>query len=326
MSVVVVGEAEVFELLPMRDCIEAMEHMFAALASCGAVQPPRIIAWQPGQAGAIATMPAWLGEPPWLGAKVISVFPQNRTAGRESHQGFVVLFETQHGVPRAIIHAGAITAIRTAAVSAVATRRLAGEDAHVLAILGSGVQAGMHLAAMREVRSIRSVRVWSRTPEHARAFAERFAESDLSIEACADPESAVRGADIICTVTAATSPVLLGRWLIAGQHVNAAGASVPPFRELDTEAVVRSRVFVDSRESALREPDDLLAPLREGRITQQHILGELAELASGAVRGRSAESEITLFKSVGLAIEDLAAGNLVYERALESGTGQVVHI
>lgn len=324
MSIVAIGEAEVFELLPMGDCIEVMQQTFAGLHASPAVQPARIIAWQSDQTGAIAVMPAALSEPPTLGAKVLSVFPQNRAAGRDSHQGFVVLFDNQNGIPQAIIHAGAITAIRTAAVSAVATRLLAREDAHTLALLGSGVQADTHLAAMREVRPIRYVRVWSRSFEHARQFAERFAKADLSIEPCADAQSAVRGADIVCTVTAATAPVLSAEWLTSGQHINAVGASVPPFRELDTETVVRSRLFVDSRESALREPDDVLVPIREGRITQDHILGDLSDIAGGMVRGRTCESDITLFKSVGLAIEDLASANLVYQRAIESGRGAVV--
>jgi len=322
VTVLAVSEREVRELLAMRDCIEVMQHTFASLSAYGSVQPPRIVAWQPDKRGAIAAMPAWLGKPVTLGAKLISVFPQNRQAGVESHQGFVVLFDSEHGVPRAIVHAGAVTEIRTAAVSAVATRLLANEDASHLAILGSGVQAHAHLHAMREVRPIRRVRVWSRTPEHAQAFArETHDQHGLHVTAASTARDAVEDADIICTVTAATSPVLEGSWLKAGQHINAVGSSVPPFRELDTDAVARARVVVDSYESARNEPDDLRIPLREGAITQEHILADLAELTSGVRAVRNSTEDITLFKSVGIAIEDLAAAHAIYERAVREGRG-----
>jgi len=325
MTVLVIGERDVHDLLPMHACIEAMQRTFERLNASGFMQPLRILAWQPDGAGAIAAMPAWLGEPSALGAKLISVFPQNRQAGIESHQGFVALFETEHGVPLAILHAGAITAIRTAAVSAVATRVLANEDSAQLALLGSGTQARTHLEAMLAVRPIRRVSVWSRNPEHAQSFALDAAEAyDIEIAAAASAREAVAGSDIICTITASTEPVLQGAWFEGGEHVNAVGASVPPFRELDVEAIVRARLFVDSRESALREPDDIRVPLAEGAITEKHLLGDLADLASGACEGRTSKSNVTIFKSVGLAIEDLAAARTIYERALAEGRGSPI--
>jgi ornithine cyclodeaminase len=327
MAVLVIGERDVRELLPMRDCIEVMQRTFATLAESGFVQPPRIIAWQPDNRGAIAAMPAWLGEPLALGAKLISVFPQNRQAGIESHQGFVVLFESEHGAPRAIVHAGAVTAIRTAAVSGVATRLLANDNASQLAILGSGVQAHAHLHAMREVRPIRRVRVWSRSFEHAEAFArETHGQHGLHVTAVRTAREAIEGAEIICTVSAATAPILEGAWLAGGEHINAVGSSVPPFRELDTEVVVRARVFVDSFESARTEPDDLRVPIAEGAITEAHLLADLAQLAGGARIGRTARTDITLFKSVGLAIEDLAAIHAIYERAVAQGRGTSIDL
>lgn len=322
VEVLIIGERDVHELLPMHYCIDVMQRTFAGVAASGFTQPARIIAWQPDRTGAIAAMPAWLGDPLALGAKLISVFPQNRQAGMESHQGLVALFETEHGALRAILHAGAITAIRTAAVSGLATRLLANRDAGDLAILGSGTQAHTHLQAMLEARPIRSVRVWSRTAENARAFAQQAArEYQLDVKAVDTARDAVEGAEIVCTVTASTSPILEGRWIADGAHVNAVGSSVPPFRELDTAAIVRSKLFVDSRDSALREPDDIRVPIAEGAIQEADLLADLAELASGKHPGRASESEITIFKSVGLAIEDLAAANAIYERALADGKG-----
>jgi ornithine cyclodeaminase len=244
----------------------------------------------------------------------------------ESHQGVVALFEAQHGRLLAIAHAGAITAIRTAAVSALATKLLAREDAADLAILGSGVQAEEHLRSIACVRSVRQVRVWSRTFANAREFAERHSSSAVPVVACESVEDAVRGAGIICTVTAATEPVLHGAWVAPGTHVNAVGSSVPPFRELDTEAVKRSRIYVDMRECVLRESDDLLEPMREGAISESDIVGELAQMVVGSCGLRTSANEITLFKSVGMAIEDLAAVRLVYERALDSDKAIYVDI
>ena len=325
MAVLVIGERDVHDLLPMRDCIEVMQRTFSSLSRSGFVQPVRIVAWQPDRLGAMAAMPAWLGEPQALGAKLISVFPQNRRAGLESHQGLVALFDSAHGGLQAVMHAGAITAIRTAAVSGVATRLLANEDAHQLAILGSGTQARTHLEAMCEAREIREVRVWSRSFASAQAFA-REAQQRFGVAARAfqSGKEATEGSEIICTVTAATEPIFRGAWLRGGEHVNAVGSSVPPFRELDTDAVRRARVFVDSFESAKSEPDDLRVPIAEGAITEQHLLADLAQLADGSRAGRTTKTDVTLFKSVGLAIEDLAAAAALYERALAQGKGAAI--
>lgn len=228
--------------------------------------------------------------------------------------------KAQNGRLLAIAHAGAITAIRTAAVSALATKLLANVDAGDLALVGSGVQAQEHLRAISAVRNLRRVRVWSRTSTHALGFARQQSTAALRVHACESVEEAVRDADIVCTVTAATEPVLHGRWLSPGAHVNAVGSSVPPFRELDSEAVMRARVFVDMRQTVLRESDDLLVPIREGAIAETDIAGELPEMVSGACELRTSREQITLFKSVGMAIEDLAAVRLVYERALRSAS------
>lgn len=318
----IVGEREVFDLLPMRECIGVMERLFSSLPGTAAAQPPRTVVWQDSRRGAVAAMPAWLSSPPALGAKLISVFPQNRAAGMESHQGIVALYDPGDGRLLALIHAGAVTAIRTAAVSGLATRLLANEGACELALLGSGTQARMHLQAMLAVRPIRRVRVWSRTEEHARSFAREMAElHDLPVEVTASAMDAVTQADLVCTVTAAAQPILAGTWLRAGTHVNAAGASVPSFRELDSGAIERARLFVEHRENILREADDVRVPLAEHRIGEEHILADLAALASGTHAGRTAVREITVFESVGMALEDLAAAQYVYEHAVAEKRG-----
>jgi ornithine cyclodeaminase len=253
-----------------------------------------------------------------LGAKLISVFPQNRSAGLDSHQGIVALHEPEHGRLLAVVHAGAITAIRTAAVSALATRLLANENADDLALLGSGTQAVTHIRAMREVRAIRRVRVWSRSFEHARAFAERETSETLAVMPYESVQQAVDGASIICTLTAATAPVLHAPWIAAGAHINSVGASVSGFRELDANVVQHARVYVDMRSTALRESDDL----RD--IPHERVIGELSEMVTGACQLRTNQNDVTLFKSVGMAIEDLAAARLVYQRATEQGLGRYV--
>lgn len=306
----------------MAGCVEVMAEMFRTLGQGEALLPLRQVVWHPDRRGALGLMPSYLGHPAALGAKVVSVFPGNVSTRYESHQGAVLLFETDHGRLLAMIDAGAITAIRTAAVSALATRLLAQEGAGDLAILGSGTQAEMHLAAMRAVRPVRRVRVWSRNPDHARQFAQgAAARHGLPVTPVATGQEAVAGAEIVCTVTGATAPVLQGEWLAPGAHVNAVGASVPPFRELDTAAVVRSRLFVDRKESALAEADDFRIPLQEGAVGEDHIQGELADLVLGRVPGRTAAAEITLFKSLGLAVEDLAAAQHIYARAEATGAG-----
>ncbi|HET9393538.1 MAG TPA: ornithine cyclodeaminase family protein [Candidatus Rubrimentiphilum sp.] len=322
MDLIVLGERDVHELLPIAECINVMDGAFRTVARGGFMQPLRSIAWQPDGRGAIGTMPGFLADPDAVGAKVITVFPQNRALGLESHQGSVLLHETATGKPLAIVHAGAVTAIRTAAVSALATRILAEESASRLALLGSGTQARSHLEAMLAVRPIKHVKIWSRTAANARAFAETAgAEFKVEIEVTASAREAVRGAQIVCTVTAATAPVLEGAWLEPGMHVNAAGSSVPPFRELDAAVVERSRIFVDNRECVLNEADDLRIPIAEGAIGVDRILGDLGELAAGTVPGRISSSDITLFKSVGMAIEDIAAARELHRRAVREGRG-----
>jgi ornithine cyclodeaminase len=236
-----------------------------------------------------------------------------------------MLFETQNGRLLAMMDAGKITAIRTAAVSAVATRLLASTDAENLAILGSGVQAATHLDAMRLVRNIKRVKVWSRNFDHAQSFAQRESTRlSLSIGAIENAERAVEGADIICTVTSSMDPILHGDWIAPGTHINAVGSSVPFARELDTAAVVKSKLFVDRRESTLNEAGDFLFPQKEGAINDAHVLGEIGDILLDKVRGRESVNDITLFKSLGLAVEDVAAAHFIYQKLSKQGGGRWV--
>jgi alanine dehydrogenase len=328
MQTLVLDGDTVTELLGMTECIGAMERALRALHEERAVQPLRVVVLPPpGSPGAVAAMPAYLGDPSVMGAKLISVFPGNRASGLESHQGVVVLFDSENGAIKAIVDASAITAVRTAAVSGLATRLLAKPGAVDLALLGSGTQAATHLDAMRAVRDIRSVRVWSRTSENARRFAEKHTQRcGIPIVAVESARDAVSGAEIVCTLTGSATPVLEGAWLAHGMHVNAVGASVPSSRELDAQAVAMSKVYVDRLESAQRESGDILIARAEGAIDDNHIVGELGALLAQAIPGRESTSEITLFKSLGLAIEDLAAAQLVFEKATAAGRGKRIDV
>jgi ornithine cyclodeaminase len=272
-------------------------------------------------------MPGYLAEPECFGLKLLSLFPQNPAAGLSSHLGLVMLFEPEHGRPVAIIDAAELTAIRTAAVSGLATRLLAREDAADLAILGAGEQARSHLAAMLAVRPIRRVRVWSRSADHAVAFTEEAsAAAGLAIEVARSVPAAVEGADIVCTVTAALEPILLGDWIGPGVHLNVVGSSRAPAAEIDTPLVAKSRFFVDFRESTVNEGGEYRRALEAGAIGPEHILGEIGEVAAGRVAGRRAAEDVTLFKSLGIAAEDLAAAHYVLEQARAQGVGQVARL
>jgi alanine dehydrogenase len=327
MPVKIVTAEQMPELLPMAQCIDCMDETLRVLARGDAVLPLRTMTWLPDRSGLLGLMPACLGRPEVMGLKVVTVMPGNHGTEYESHQGAVMIFETRHGSPLAILDASSITAIRTAAVSGAATRALARDDASDLAILGSGVQAKSHLDAMRAVRRLGRVRVWSRNADNARAFAEReSSRHGIAIEPVGSARAAVEGADLVCTTTAAREPVLEGAWLKPGAHINAVGACFKDSRELDTAAVARSRLIVDRRESALNEAGDFLIGKREGAFGDEHIVGELGDVLAGKVAGRRSRDEITLFESLGIAVEDLAAAHLAYRNALATGKGLDVEL
>ncbi len=322
MQTLMVNHREVQQWLPMGECMEVMAETFKMLSRGNAVNPLRHAMWLPDKSGLIGMMPAYLGDTEVMGLKAISVFPGNHTTDYDSHQGTVMLFETKNGRLLAMMDATKITAIRTAAVSGVATRILARDDASELAILGSGVQAKTHLEAMQVARQITGVRVWSQHFEHAQKFADQASvAATISVRAFDTVKAAVDGADIICTVTSATEPVLFGDWISPGTHINAVGSSVAFARELDTAAVVNSKLFVDRKESTLNEAGDFLYPKKEGAIDDSHIRGEIGDILLEKIGGRASSEEITLFKSLGLAAEDVAAAHHIYQKLLKQNEG-----
>ncbi len=317
MKLLVLNQSEIEQLLPMRDCIEVMTQALIALAQGQVHLPLRLVVRPPEAAGVMALMPAYVaGESAAMGVKVINVFNGNPAKGKDSHQGAVLLFDAETGEPLAMMNASAITAIRTAAVSGVATRLLAREDAGDLAIVGSGVQARSHLAAMTCVRSIKRVRVASRNSEHAQRFAaEMQPHYAVPIEPLESIEAAVHGADLIVTATSSSKPIVKRGWITPGAHLNVVGASQPDAHEIDTATMAASSLFVDRRESTLNESGDYLFAAREGAIGPEHIRAEVGEVLIGAKPGRTQHDEITLFKSLGLAVEDVAAAAYVYRQA-----------
>ena len=319
MNVRVLDEHDVRRLLPMDECIDVMAAALASLARGELHNPLRFVVRPPGESSLLGLMPAHRSAPlPLYSLKTVAVFPENSARGLDPHQGFVALFDGTTGETRAVMNAGAITAVRTAAVSGVATRALARKDAKTLAILGAGFQAAAHLDAMRAVRDFDRILMWSRTPGRAAAFD--------GVEEAATAEQAVRDADVVVTATSAVEPILERVWLKAGAHVNAIGSSIPTTRELDTATMVEGSLFVDRRESTINEAGDYLFPFREGAITPEAIRGELGEVLIGSVEGRRSEDELTVFKSLGLAVEDLAAAEYVLQRAEAENAGSVVSL
>jgi len=302
MSVLVLSEHDVRGLLPMDECIEAMDGVLRSLTRGELHQPLRFLTRPPNAESLMGFMPAYRSAQGSVWSlKEIVIAPGNPARGLDAHQGAVLLHDGETGELSALLNASPITEIRTAAVSAVATRALARSDARVVAILGAGVQARSHADAMRAVLDDVEIRTWSRGDGGT-------------------AENVLRGADVVCTCTSAREPILRREWLAAGTHVNAVGSSLPTTRELDTETMTASRLFVDRRESTLNEAGDLLL----AGLGEEHIQAELGEVLTGAHPGRADGAELTVFKSLGLAVEDLAAAELIVRKAREQGAGTEV--
>ncbi|HET6979804.1 MAG TPA: ornithine cyclodeaminase family protein [Pyrinomonadaceae bacterium] len=328
MKILVLDDKQIRELLPMGDCIELMADALSALARGEVFQPLRTIIRPPEANGLLGLMPAYrTGEHGAFGMKAICVFFDNPAKGKDAHQGAVMLFSRETGELLALMNASEITAIRTAAVSAVATRILAREDAHQLGIIGASVQARAHLVALAAVRSITSARVACRNIEHAhelvREMQPRFS---FLIEAVHTNEEAVRGADLVITATSSQEPVINKAWISPGAHVNAIGTHSPTGREIDGATMAAARIFTDRRESALNESGDYILAAKEGLIDADSILGEIGELLVGSKPGRTSVNDITLFKSLGLAIEDVACAEYLYRKALSANSGTWVQL
>jgi ornithine cyclodeaminase/alanine dehydrogenase-like protein (mu-crystallin family) len=307
-----INNEKIETLLPMRDCIAAMETMFRDLAEDRILQPLRSLIWLPDRSGLLGMMPGYAQGPNIIGVKLITIFHANGPAGLPSHQGIVILFEATPGTPLLLLDAAAITAIRTAAASALATRILARKDATRLAVIGTGEQAARHIESIALVRPIDNIYCWGRNPGHAAALRNRLA-ARYPIHVSASPQAAVEAADIICTVTSATQPVVEGCWLKPGAHLNVVGSCTPNNREIDSEAMRRSSLFTDRYESLFKEAGDFLIPRQEGAINDTHVKGELGEVLIGAKPGRTSDADITLFKSLGIAAEDLYAAWHIYK-------------
>lgn len=320
MSLLVLSAADVHAVLGYDECAEAMRGALAALASGRAQQPLRTVLSPDGASGLMALMPSYQsGAPDWYGLKALCIVPGNPAVGLDSHQGVVLLSSGQTGEPLAVVNASAVTEIRTAAVSVVATELLANPDADTLAVIGTGVQGRAHVRALDHARQLREIRVAGRDPAKAAALADELAGSSRApIRACASARDAVAGAGLIVTATTAAQPVLDRSWIEPGTHLNAVGACLPSLRELDTATVAAAALFADRRESVLAESGDYLLAAAEGAVTPANIRAELGDLLVGTGTGRTSPDEITIFESLGLAVEDLAAAACAYRAAASS--------
>ncbi len=323
MEILVLGHDTVTALLTVDECIPLMHEALSALARGEGLQPLRSLVRPDGLPGFMALMPGYVGgDEPVLGMKLLGIFGGNPAIGKDAHQGLVLLLSPETGEPLAVVNASAITAVRTAAVSAVATDAMARTDATDLTIFGIGVQAAWHARAIASVRALTRVRLVGRKVEEGTALAAKlFGELGIPVEFGTDGRAALEGAEIVVTATSSSTPVLERAWLAAGTHINAVGACVPHARELDTATVVDSRLVVDRRESALAETGDYLIAAREAGFGPERIHAELGEVLTGAATGRADDFEITIFKSLGLAVEDLAAASYLYAVAHRMGAG-----
>jgi ornithine cyclodeaminase/alanine dehydrogenase-like protein (mu-crystallin family) len=318
----VLNKAAVAESLSHAESIDALFDAMQSVSAGDVILPLRQFMPIPGTAGKFTLMPGYLGNPSSFGVKIVSKFPRDPGSPYGTHVGAVMIFDVEHGIPLALLDGGELTAIRTAAASGLATRELAREDAETLVLLGCGEAAYHHLQAMLVVRKINKVIVWGRSVERAQAFVDaQQLPLPIEIHAEADVETAVASADIICAVTSATTPMLKGEWVRPGTHINLVGAAVRTSAEADTDLVKRSRFYIDYRASALAQAGELLNAIDEGVITEDHIIGEIGEVLAQEKPGRQSATDITVYKSLGVAAQDLAAASCALNNALERGKG-----
>jgi len=315
-------EPQVQSLLPMSDLIASMEAAVARFSAGEVLQPVRTVLTVGPSKAYYGLMPAYIPQPPSLGAKIVTVFGTNIQRHLPSHLATIFLLDPETGALQAVMDGRYITEARTAAVSAVSARFLAAPGAATLAIIGSGVQARSHLEALAEVRALGEARVWSpQARSRERFVSDMGGRVAVPLVAAASAEEAVRGADIIVLVTSSPTPVIDDAWIGGGAHVISVGACRPDQREMPPALVARARLFVDSRAAALVESGDIVLGMAEGRFRPAHIAGELGEVVLGRVTGRAAAGEVTVFKSLGMAVEDVVAADLVLRRAIETGAG-----
>jgi len=330
MKLRLLSRNDVQRALSMRECIEVVKAAFAQLSAGEANVPLRTQLPVPAHEGVTLFMPAYLAQSGDLGAKIVSVFPRNLARGLPTIHAVVVVVDGETGVPVALMDGTTLTALRTGAASGAATDLLARPDARVVAIFGAGTQGRTQLEAVCAVRPIARALVFDADPDQAaRYVAEmraRGAPFPADIRVAASPAEAVRPADVICTATTSTTPVFAGRDVRPGTHINAIGAYTPQMQEVDAETVCRAKVVIDSRQAALVEAGDLVIPLQQGLIAESHIHAEIGEIVAGHKPGRESDDEITVFKSVGVAVQDVAAARRVLDRAAELGLGIEVEL
>ena len=315
MDPLFIGKEKIASLLTMAECIEVMDKMFRSLANGKCLQPLRSFMRMPDKSGLLGMMPGYAEQLGVMGIKVISVFHANKDAGYPSHQGVVILFDARHGQPLMMFDASEVTAIRTAAASALATRLLSRPNSQVLAVIGSGEQAVRHIESIMLTRKINQINLWGRNEKNSRELLKKISISNNTpITITKDAREAVGNADIICTVTSSSQPLVLGDWICAGTHINAVGSSTPGSRELDSAAVAKSKLFTDCYESLFNEAGDFLIPKKEGAVKDDHVRGELGEVLTGTKQGRQREDDITVFKSLGIAAEDIFACWHIYQK------------
>ncbi|MGH7833355.1 MAG: ornithine cyclodeaminase family protein [Candidatus Binatia bacterium] len=323
----VLSETDVKKLIDIPELIESLEAAHIRLSTGKAVMPVRLVVPLPQIHGRITSMPAYLGEANALGMKVVTYFEQNPKRGLPAILATIMLYDTETGKIGAIMDGSTITAIRTACASAMATKALANTETAVVGILGAGVQARAHILALCQVRKITTIKIYSPSGNSARKLKEEIEpQVNVKIEPVESAEKAARDVDLLVTVTTAKEPILEARWLKPGVHINAVGSHRPDLREIDGETLKRAKIFVDSREAIMVECGDVLLAIKEGAIAADHIAGEIGEVLAGTKPGRSTPNEITLYKSVGVAIQDVATAQLVYRKALEQSAGHEVPI
>ena len=323
----IIAQSQVEAHLPMDECIEAMRAVMKAVSAGRTHLPIRQFMPVSGADGKLAIMPGVIDDPWCFGIKLVCKYQRAPDSPLGSHVGMVLLFDAGEGVPLAMIEGSALTGIRTAAASALATDLLARADASRLLILGCGEQARRHITALRCVRDIQSVTVWGRDVQRAREFAaDAEAREGIPVRVTEDVAASLPEADLVCTVTASPNPILSGDDVAPGTHVNLVGAAVPTSREVDSRCVERSRFYIDYRPAALAAAGELLTAIEEGVVGEDHIVAEIGDVAAGNAAGRGGAGEITVYKSLGVAAQDLAAAHLLYTRAIERGFGSDIEL
>jgi ornithine cyclodeaminase len=323
----ILSKSDIVRLLPVAACVDVMAQAMTQTSARKVVLPLRQFMAVPATKGKLGLMPGYIAEPARFGLKIVSKYERPAGSPHGTHVGMVVLFDAAEGLPLALLEGGTLTAIRTAAASALATRTLARPESATLAVLGCGEEAHHHVPAMLAVRPITRVVVWGRNAARAKAFVDRLhLPAGVSAATAPSAKDAIAGADIVCTVTSAATPFVEGAWLAPGQHLNLVGSAIPTTAEVDTATVARCKFYVDYREAALAQAGELLAAIKAGAVTENHIAGEIGEVLLGTKPGRASAAEITCYKSLGISAQDLAAAEYVYARAVAAGAGVKVNL